>query len=83
MRKATCDVDKQIVQTLALGMTADADYLVIRYHYGFELFGSYETWAGGYIVEDKFNNIQTSDRLLDVAVSKWARLLASKRANHE
>ena len=44
-------IDLTVAQTLRLGMDSGT-FLLIEYVYGFELFGSYETWRGGWRVTD-------------------------------
>ena len=55
-------LDKLIRQTLRLGMD-HGTFLKIEFIYGFEMFNTrpyhnYETWSGGYRVEDERFNIK-------------------------
>ena len=43
--------DLVVARTLKLGMDSGT-FLLIEYVYGFELFGSYETWRGGWRITD-------------------------------
>lgn len=44
-------VDRTVAQTLRLGMDSGT-FLQLEYVYGFERFGAYETWRGGWRVTD-------------------------------
>ena len=81
-------LDKLIRQTLALGMADTDTYLQIEYLYGFELFNTrayhnYETWAGGYRVTDKHNQIQVQSEDLDDALGQWASLVTKLKAGED
>ena len=76
-------VDLKVAQTLRLGMDSGT-FLQIEYVYGFELFGAYETWRGGWRVTDpkvmdwrlgrkgRFP-LSVQDERLETAISLWAK----------
>jgi len=45
--KPLAGVDLIVAQTLRLG-TDSGTFLLVEYVYGFERFGAYETWRGGW-----------------------------------
>ena len=74
-------IDLTVVRTLQLGMS-DGVFLQIEYIYGFEKFGAYETWRGGWRVSDpkvmdfrhkrqgKFPLMVEAERIED-AITQW------------
>lgn len=87
-------VDLKVAQTLRLGMDSGT-FLQIEYVYGFELFGSYETFRGGWRVTDpkvmdfrhkrqgKFP-LTVEDQRIEAAITKWvAAREESKRCEAE
>ncbi len=70
-------IEHLVAQALKLGMS-QGSYLRIEYKYGFELFGSYETWAGGWeIVDLQVNDkrgfpLTVSNRSLIDGLKIWA-----------
>ena len=62
-------LDLTIRQTLDAGME-DGTLLTIEYIYGFELWGAYETWRGGYRVSGR--GIKYEAMHLEDAVNGWA-----------
>jgi len=75
-------VDQIVAQTLQLGMDSGT-FLTIEYVYGFERFGAYETWRGGWRVTDpKVLNAQghpvsVEAERLDDAIARWVAARAA------
>jgi len=79
--KPLAGVDLIVAQTLRLG-TDSGTFLLVEYVYGFERFGAYETWRGGWRVTDpkvmdfrhnrqgKYPLTAESERIED-AIAKW------------
>lgn len=74
-------IDLKVLRALQLGMDSGT-FLKIEYVYGFEMFGAYETWRGGWRITDpKLNDyrwnrkgrlplIIEAERIED-AVDRW------------
>lgn len=74
------EIDQIIRRTMNLGMDDGPPKLVIEYVYGFEKFGSYETWAGGYRIVDHKHQLVVERADLDNAVRFWAALVGDLQA---
>lgn len=87
-------IDLTVMQTLRLGMDSGT-FLRIEYVYGFEMFGAYETWRGGWRITDPqvmdFRMkrrgtlpLQVQDERLEQAIAKWVTAREeSKKAEAE
>lgn len=71
-------LDKLIRQTLRMGMHDGAPVFEIHFVYGFEKFGSYESWEGGYRVVDHKNQLSIEDGDLDGALFLWAKAVENE-----
>lgn len=65
-----------ILMSQAFDGMIDQEILQIKYIVGFEKFGSYETWGGGWVVSGKglgTKEIVASDSRIELAVKRWLK----------
>lgn len=65
-------LDQLIHKTLDAGMESGVLFK-IEFQYGFEEWGAYENWRGGYIVSGRGQ--KAASQYLDTAIQKWAALV--------